>query len=97
MPRKVLQAIIPNLAIRNINIQTFGSFERCREQAYFLNFPSKFLSEDGRKLWLCYSANYSSGWNGIDLKINPPGGRYGLSLHEVRLTGPGKPQSQSAE
>jgi hypothetical protein len=39
-------------------------------------------------LWLCYSANFSSGWNGVDLKINPPGGRYGLSLHEVRLTGP---------
>jgi len=24
-------------------------------------------------------------WNGVDLKINPPGGRYGLSLHEVKL------------
>jgi len=55
------------------------------EQAYFLNFPSKFISGDGRTMWLCYSANYSSGWNGVDLKINPPGGRYGLSLHEVRL------------
>ena len=58
------------------------------EQAYFLNFPSKFLSADGKTLWLCYSANFSSGWNGVDLKINPPGGRYGLSLHEVRLLGP---------
>ena len=58
------------------------------EQAYFLNFPSKFISEDGRTLWLCYSANFSSGWNGVNLDINPPGGRYGLSLHEVRLLGP---------
>ncbi len=58
------------------------------EQAYFLNFPSKFISDDGRTLWLCYSANFSSGWNGVDLKINPPGGRYGLSLHEVELPGP---------
>lgn len=57
------------------------------EQAYFLNFPGKFISDDGRTLWLCYSANFSSGWNGVDLKFNPPGGRYGLSLHEVRLTG----------
>jgi len=58
------------------------------EQAYFLNFPSKFISEDGRTLWLCYSANFSSGWNGVRLGFNPPGGRYGLSLHEVRLLGP---------
>jgi hypothetical protein len=58
------------------------------EQAYFLNFPSKFISGDGHSLWLCYSANFSPGWNGVDLKFNPPGGRYGLSLHEVRLTGP---------
>jgi hypothetical protein len=63
------------------------------EQAYFLNFPSKFIREDGRTLWLCYSANYTTnnrtgGWNGVDLKINPPGGRYGLSLHELRLLGP---------
>jgi len=58
------------------------------EQAYFLNFPSKFISEDGRTMWLCYSANFSSGWNGVNLSINPPGGRYGLSLHQVRLLGP---------
>jgi len=55
------------------------------EQAYFLNFPSKFISRDGNTLWLSYSANFSSGWNGVDLKINPPGGRYGLSLHEIKL------------
>jgi len=59
------------------------------EQAYFLNFPSKFISGDGRTLWLCYSANFSPGWNGVDLKLNPPGGRYGLCLHEVKLLGPG--------
>jgi len=55
------------------------------EQGYFLNFPSKFISKDGKKLWLCYSANFSPGWNGVVLKFNPPGGRYGLCLHEVRL------------
>jgi len=58
------------------------------EQAYFLNFPSKFISEDGRTLWLCYSANFSRGWNGVELDFNPPGGRYGLCLHEVTLLGP---------
>jgi len=58
------------------------------EQAYFLNFPSKFISKDSRTLWLCYSANFSRGWNGVKLNFNPPGGRYGLCLHEVNLLGP---------
>jgi hypothetical protein len=59
------------------------------EQGYFLNFPSKFISSDGRTLWLCYSANFAPNWNGMKLKINPPGGRYGLCLAEVRLWIPG--------
>jgi hypothetical protein len=69
------------------------------EQGYFLNFPSKFISPacaavaatawrrpDGRTLWLCYSANFSTDWNGVKLAINPSGGRYGLCLHEVKLS-----------
>lgn len=58
------------------------------EQAYFLNFPSKFINTDGRTLWLCYSANFSPDWNGVKLEFNPPGGRYGLCLHELRLLRP---------
>ena len=61
------------------------------EQAYFLNFPSKFISPDGRTLWLCYSANFSPVCNEVKLEFNPPGGRYGLCLHEVRLLKPGEP------
>lgn len=60
------------------------------EQAYFLNFPSKFVSGDGKAMWLAYSANFSSGWNGVKLDFKPPGGTYGLSLHEVRLLVPGE-------
>jgi hypothetical protein len=63
------------------------------EQAYFLNFPSEFISADDRSLWLSYSANFSPGWNGVDLKIYPPGGRYGLCLHEVKLLGPAVKES----
>jgi hypothetical protein len=59
------------------------------EQGYFLNFPSKFISPNGRTLWLCYSANFSPDCNGMKLGLNPPGGSYGLSLHEVRLLTPG--------
>jgi hypothetical protein len=64
------------------------------EQAYFLNFPSKFTSPDGKTLWLCYSANFSPGWNGVDLKFNPPGGRYGLCLHEMQLLGPNETKAK---
>ena len=60
------------------------------EQAYFVNIPSKFISEDGRSLWLCYAANFSSGWGGITFKSNPPGSRYGMCLQEIRLLGPGE-------
>jgi len=55
------------------------------EQGYFLNFPSKFISEDGHTLWLCYSGNFSQGWNNIRFKAKPPGSRYGLVLQQVKL------------
>jgi hypothetical protein len=66
------------------------------EQGYFLNLPSKFIRDDGRTLWLCYSANFSPGLNGVVLKSNPPGGRYGLCLHELKLLGPEKKASGEA-
>jgi alpha-L-fucosidase len=57
------------------------------EQAYFVNFPSKFISADGRTLWMCYAANFTNGWLGTNLRSDPPGSRYGLCLQEVRLLG----------
>ncbi len=58
------------------------------EQAYFVNIPSKFVSSDGRTLWLCYAANFTNGWLGTKFAANPPGSRYGMCLQEVRLLGP---------
>ncbi|MCX7745915.1 MAG: DUF4185 domain-containing protein [Clostridia bacterium] len=55
------------------------------EQAYFVNFPSKFISEDGKKMWMCYSGNFVNGWNGINIVENPPGSHYGLVLQEIEL------------
>ena len=52
-------------------------------QSYFGNFPSKFISEDGKTLWLCYSANYWH-WE-IGGKPNPAGSKYAMCLQEVRL------------
>ncbi len=51
-------------------------------QGYFLNFPSKFISDDGKTMWLCYSGNY--GWH-TQLPRKPQHGRYGLCLYEVKL------------
>lgn len=55
------------------------------EQAYFVNFPSKFISDDGKKMWICYSGNFALGWNGVEIKENPPGSRYGMVLQEIEL------------
>lgn len=62
------------------------------EQAYFVNIPSKFIDGDGRTLWLCYAANFSSGWGGIVFKSRPRGSRYGMCLQQVRILGPGDQQ-----
>lgn len=55
------------------------------EQAYFVNIPSKFLSPDSNRLWICYSGNFATDWNGQQIHVNPPGSRYGLVLQEVEL------------
>ena len=55
------------------------------EQAYFVNFPSKFISEDGKKMWICYSGNFAKGWNGEEIKSNPPESAYGMVLQEIEL------------
>ena len=53
-------------------------------QGYFLNFPVKFISPDGKTLWLAYSTNWSQKFK----PGNPPGGRYGWALQQVRLLSP---------
>ena len=55
------------------------------QQAYFLNFPTKFISDDGKKLWLFYSGNFAKNWNDMKIKSNPPGSAYGLVVQEIIL------------
>jgi len=50
-------------------------------QAYFVNIPSKFISKDGKTMWLCYSAN----WSRKKENGNPPGSKYALCLQEIKL------------
>ncbi len=57
------------------------------EQGYFVNVPSKFISPDGRTAWLCYAANFTNGYLHTRYRANPPGGRYGMCLHEIKLLG----------
>ena len=39
------------------------------EQAYFVNIPSKFISADGKTLWLCLLGEFCDGWNGDATKV----------------------------
>ena len=59
--------------------------ERFGQQAYFLNFPSKFMSEDGCTAWLCYSANFTNHYLGTEWPPDPPGSQYSLCLQELNL------------
>ena len=53
-------------------------------QAYFLNFPGKFISDN--KAWLCYSANFAYNKIRMDENAgNPVGSRYGMCLQEVEF------------
>lgn len=49
--------------------------------AYFVNIPSKFISEDGKTMWLSYSAN----WHDKNTAGNPEGSYYSFSLHEFTI------------
>ena len=50
-------------------------------QCYFPHIPPKFISKDGTKAWLCYSANYSQGRK----NPNPKGSRYAMCLQEIEF------------
>ncbi|HUZ45818.1 MAG TPA: hypothetical protein VMW54_04195 [Terriglobia bacterium] len=65
------------------------------EQGYFVNIPSKFISKDGRTAWLCYAANFTNGYLHTNFLANPPGSGYGMTLHQIRLLGPGENQQRS--
>jgi hypothetical protein len=55
------------------------------EQGYFVNIPSKFISDDGNSAWLLYSGNYWDNVNGEKVGVNPPGGHYGMTFQKIQL------------
>ncbi len=56
-------------------------------QGYFMTIPSKFISEDGKTVWLSYSANFSQKYFRDRTKANPIGSRYAWNLQEIKLVG----------
>ena len=48
-------------------------------QSYFPNIPAKFISSDGKTMWLCVATNYNH------LDPDPIQCRYGFSMHEIVL------------
>jgi hypothetical protein len=59
--------------------------EKFGQQGYFVTIPSKFISVDGRTIWLCYSANFTNHYLGTDWKADPEGSRYAMCLQEIVL------------
>jgi len=55
------------------------------EQAYFVNIPSRFISNDGKEMWLLYSGNFSLDPDGERWLQNPPGSHYGMVFQKVQL------------
>ncbi len=55
------------------------------EQAYFVNIPSKFISNDGKTAWLLYSGNFAPDWNGMKIISNPPGSHYGMVFQKIEF------------
>ena len=49
-------------------------------QGYFLCFPSKFISADGRTAWLSYSANFHKSYFGNRTAADPMGSPYAWTL-----------------
>jgi hypothetical protein len=58
------------------------------EQAYFVNIPSKFISNDGKTAWLLYSGNFAPDWNGEKIDVNPPGTHYGMVFQKIEFLTP---------
>ena len=55
------------------------------EQAYFVNIPSKFISQDGMTAWLLYSGNFAPDWNGMKIIESPVGSHYGMVFQKIEL------------
>jgi len=71
-------------------------FKHFGPQAYSVSLPSRFISADGRRAWLCLAANWSSGGRRLNPETGKPRGcMYAMSLHEITLNPPNAPGGKS--
>ena len=61
-------------------------FDDFGPQAYSVSIPSRFISSNGHRAWLCYGSN----WSSFKDRLNPDHGKprgsiYSMSLHETLL------------
>jgi len=61
-------------------------------QAYFVNIPSKFISPDGRTVWLCFSGNWTH-----RIAVDPAGSRHAMCLYDLKLVKPGERPAADAQ
>ncbi len=63
--------------------------------SYFMNIPSKFISEDGRTMWLSYSSNYAKDHG--NKKATFGGSPYSWNLTEIHLDEPDRAEGSKYE
>jgi hypothetical protein len=73
-----------------MNINDASKYEFYAGKGYFVNIPTKFISRDGKTMWLLYSGNYWDTVNGENNGVNPPGGHYGMTFQKIQLLGTAK-------
>ncbi len=68
------------------------------EMVYFLNIPSKFISKDGKTVWLCYSTNWINIWQKRNIySAYTKGGSYLMTLVEIKLIDANKALDRDTE
>ena len=49
------------------------------------NTIHKFISKDGKQMWMLYTANFSLDTDGKGWAQNPPGSHYGICFQKIQL------------
>ena len=70
---------------RDLMLREFASGREVTVSDGLADVAAPAFGADGKTLWLCYSANFSPGHNGENMKRIPAGVRGTMCLHEIQL------------